>query len=37
MDVLVEEGVISIEDLKLFQYLDDPQLAWDAIRKFYEF
>ena len=36
MDVLVEEGVVSAEDLKLFQYLDDPQQAWDAIRKFYE-
>ena len=36
MEVLVEEGVVSAEDLKLFQYLDDPQQAWDAIRKFYE-
>ena len=36
MEVLVEEGVISAQDLKLFQYLDDPQQAWAAIRKFYE-
>jgi uncharacterized protein (TIGR00730 family) len=36
LDVLVEEGVISADDLKLFQFLDDPQEAWDAIRKFYE-
>jgi predicted Rossmann-fold nucleotide-binding protein len=36
LDVLVEEGVISVEDLKLFQFLDDPQQAWDAIRKFYD-
>lgn len=36
MDVLVEEGMISVEDLKLFQFLDDPQEAWDAIRKFYD-
>jgi hypothetical protein len=36
LDVLVEEGAISTEDLKLFQYTDDPQQAWDAIRAFYE-
>ena len=35
-DVLVEEGAISPGDLKLFQYVDDPQLAWDIIRKFYQ-
>ena len=35
-DVLIEEGVVSPEDLKLFQYIDEPQQAWDAIRKFYE-
>ena len=34
-DVLVEEGAISPEDVKLFSYVDDPQVAWDAIRKFY--
>ena len=34
-DVLVEEGAISPEDLKLFTYVDEPQAAWDAIRLFY--
>ena len=36
LDVIVEEGVVSPEDLKLFQFLDDPQKAWDAIRQFYD-
>jgi len=36
MDVLVEEGAISAEDLNLFQYTDDPQEAWDIIRTFYK-
>lgn len=36
LDVMIEEGAISPNDLKLFQYVDDPQDAWDAIRKFYE-
>ena len=35
-DVLIEEGAISPNDLKLFQYVDDPQVAWDMIRKFYQ-
>ncbi len=35
-EVLVEEGAISPEDLTLFQYVDDPQVAWDAIKKFYQ-
>ena len=35
-DVLIEEGAISPDDLKLFQYVDDPQVAWDVIRKFYQ-
>jgi uncharacterized protein (TIGR00730 family) len=34
-DVLLEEGVISPEDLDLITYVDDPQLAWDAITSFY--
>ncbi len=34
-DVLVEEGAISPDDLKLFTYVDEPQAAWDAIRSFY--
>jgi uncharacterized protein (TIGR00730 family) len=34
-DVLIEEGAIHEEDLDLFCYTDDPQEAWDLIRKFY--
>ncbi|HQR85965.1 MAG: Rossman fold protein, TIGR00730 family [Burkholderiales bacterium 35-55-47] len=34
--VLVEEGVISEEDLDLFTYVDSVNDAWDAIRTFYE-
>ncbi len=35
-DVLIEQGTISPDDLKLFQYVDDPQVAWDAIKGFYK-
>ncbi len=35
-EVLVEEGTISAQDLKLFHYTDDPQEAWDYIKAFYE-
>ncbi|MGA0570816.1 TIGR00730 family Rossman fold protein [Variovorax sp. VNK109] len=35
LEVLVEEGAISPEDLDLFQYADTPEAAWDGIRKFY--
>jgi uncharacterized protein (TIGR00730 family) len=35
LDVLVEEGAIKQEDLKLFQYVDDPAVAWSEIKKFY--
>ncbi len=34
-EVLVEEGTISPEDLALITYVDDPQAAWDGIRRFY--
>jgi uncharacterized protein (TIGR00730 family) len=34
-DVLIEEGAISPEDVKLFQYVDDPQVAWNEIKRFY--
>ena len=34
-DVLIDEGVISPDDLKLFQYADDPQDAWKIIKDFY--
>ena len=33
--VLVEEGTITEEDLKLIQYVDTPQDAWEAICNFY--
>jgi uncharacterized protein (TIGR00730 family) len=34
-DVLVEEGAISPEDLNLFAYVDEPEQAWEGIRRFY--
>jgi hypothetical protein len=34
--VLVEEGVISEEDLSLFTYVDSVDDAWNFIRTFYE-
>ncbi len=35
-DVLIEEGAISPQDLKLFHYVDEPQEAWDIIKTFYQ-
>jgi uncharacterized protein (TIGR00730 family) len=35
IDLLVEAGAISPEDLGLFSYADSPQQAWDAIKGFY--
>ncbi len=35
MDVLVQEGTISLEDLHLFHYVDTPQAAWQVICDFY--
>ena len=35
-DVMVDEGTISKEDLALFTYTDDPQVAWDSIKSFYK-
>ena len=35
LDVLVEEGAISPEDLGLITYVDTPDDAWTVIRKFY--
>ncbi len=37
LDVLVDEGVISQEDLELFTYVDSVDDAWSVIRDFYEF
>ena len=34
-DMLVEEGVISAEDLELLHFADTPQDAWNAILRFY--
>lgn len=34
-DVLVEEGAIAREDLALFEYVDEPEQAWEGIRRFY--
>ncbi|MDR7149303.1 uncharacterized protein (TIGR00730 family) [Hydrogenophaga palleronii] len=36
LDVLVEEGTISPEDLQLFNYVDDPQTAWETVKQFYD-
>ncbi|MBP6008991.1 MAG: TIGR00730 family Rossman fold protein [Rhodoferax sp.] len=35
LDVMVEDGVISPEDINLFHYVDEPQAAWDVIARFY--
>ncbi|MFN3493113.1 MAG: LOG family protein [Hydrogenophaga sp.] len=35
LEVLLEEGTISPDDLKLFEYVDEPAAAWDAIVRFY--
>ena len=34
-DMLVEEGVITAEDLDLFTFVDTPEAAWEAIQSFY--
>lgn len=34
-EVMLDEGVISPQDLDLFTYVDDPQAAWDFIQAFY--
>jgi uncharacterized protein (TIGR00730 family) len=34
-EVLIEEGTISKDDLKLLHYTDSPDDAWEAIRAFY--
>jgi uncharacterized protein (TIGR00730 family) len=36
LDVLVDEGVITEEDLGLFTYVDSVDDAWNFIRAFYE-
>jgi predicted Rossmann-fold nucleotide-binding protein len=34
--VLAEEGMISPKDLDLIRYVDEPQDAWEHIRRFYQ-
>lgn len=36
LDALVDESTIAEEDLALFQYVDSPQQAWQAICDFYK-
>ncbi|MDO5692939.1 MAG: TIGR00730 family Rossman fold protein [Pseudomonadota bacterium] len=36
LDMLVEEGAISPEDLALYQMVDTPEEAWEVIRAFYK-
>ncbi len=35
-EFLAEQGMISWEDLEIFQYVESPQEAWDIIVRFYE-
>ena len=35
LNVMIEEGVITEQDLALFSYVDEPQAAWDVIQSFY--
>jgi len=36
LDAMVEEGVIAADDLKLIEYVDEPEAAWAAIARFYD-
>ena len=36
LDLLVAEGMISADDVNLFQYVDTPEAAWQAICAFYQ-
>ena len=36
LDLLVAEGMISAADVNLFQYVDTPEAAWQAICAFYQ-
>ncbi len=35
-EALVEEGVISAKDLKLFDFVETAEEAWECVRKFYD-
>jgi uncharacterized protein (TIGR00730 family) len=36
LEMLVEEGMISADDLNLIRYVDTPEAAWQAICDFYQ-
>ncbi len=36
LDAMVEQGVIAAEDLKLIEYVDEPEAAWAVIARFYD-
>ena len=36
LEVLAEEGMISPKDFDLIRYVDEPQDAWEHIRRFYQ-
>ena len=36
LELLVAEGMISADDVNLFQYVDTPEAAWQAICAFYQ-
>ena len=35
-EALVEEGVISAKDLKLFDFVETAEEDWECVRKFYD-
>ena len=35
-EALAEEGTISPEDIKLFQFVETAEQGWEIIRKYYE-
>jgi len=35
-ELLMEEGMISPQDLQLFHYVDTPEAAWKIIQDFYQ-
>jgi uncharacterized protein (TIGR00730 family) len=35
IEVMLDEGVISPEDVSLFHYVDTPEAGWDVIKRFY--
>ena len=35
IDLLIEEGMISPQDVDLFHFVDTPEAAWAIIKDFY--